>query len=146
MRKLFIILNVLFFSGCSGIEEFPLAKTSGTVTCDGKPVAKAIVFFEPLPNASSAVVGKQGYALTDDNGKFVVSTYGENDGAVVGTHKVRVGSSESTPKCDCSLMAEVPLKEVEVKPGVANTFDLALNKATAAEKLREQKQKEKMED
>jgi hypothetical protein len=146
MRKLLIVLHVLLFSGCAGVEEFPLAATSGTVTCDGKPVAKAIVFFEPLPNSSSAVIGKQGYALTDENGKFVVSTYGDNDGAVIGTHKVRVGSSETTPKCDCALLADVPVMEVEVKAGVANTFELVLNKATAADKLREQKQKQKSED
>lgn len=146
MHKLLIVSLLLLYCGCAGIEEFPLAATSGTVTCEGKPVAKAIVFFEPLPNASSAVIGKQGYALTDENGKFVVSTYAENDGAVIGKHKVRVGSSETTPKCDCALLADIPLMEVEVKAGVANTFELVLNKATAADKLREQKQKQKAED
>ena len=147
MRKLLVLSHaMLILLGCSSLEQFPLAETSGTVTCEGKPVAKAIVYFEPLPNGGSAVVGKQGYALTDENGKFVVSTYGENDGAVTGKHKIRVGSSESTPKCNCALLPDVPLMEVEVKPGVANTFDLVLNKASAADKQREMKLKQKMED
>jgi hypothetical protein len=122
--------------GCTG-ADFPMARVTGTVTCEGQPVAKAIVYFEPLKTGDSALVGKQGFALTDESGKFNISTYGENDGAVVGKHLLRVGRSESSGKCDCVLAAEQPLMEVEVKPGQTNDFSLALKKASAQEKKRE---------
>jgi hypothetical protein len=119
---------VILFAGCGGLQEFPIAETTGTVLCDGKPVAKALVYFVPKKTANDSFVGKQGYALTDENGRFTVSTYKENDGAVVGKHVVRVGNSETTSKCDCALVADVPLTEVDVKANEKNNFELVLKK------------------
>lgn len=111
-----ICLSAIFlFVGCTGgLEKFPLVDVSGTVTCEGKPVPNAIVFFEPLRSGESATTGKQGFATTDSEGRFVVSTYGENDGAVVGKHIIRVGKTETSPPCDCALNANVELKQVEI--------------------------------
>ena len=50
-----------------------------------------MVFFEPLQEGKSALVGKQGIAFAEEDGTFVISTYGTGDGAVVGKHRVRVG-------------------------------------------------------
>jgi hypothetical protein len=130
------MLPLLLCLGCSG-SEYQIASVTGSVTCEGKPVVKAIVYFEPLKSGKSALIGKQGFALTDENGKFSVSTYGESDGAVVGKHLVRVGRSESSSECNCVLAAEVPLLEVEVKSGEANEFSFALAKATLQQKRRE---------
>ena len=117
-RSLLLVAGLLsVVQGCSGIEEFPLGQISGSVTCEGKPVPKAIVYFEPIRTGESAQVGQQGFGLTDENGKFAISTYGENDGAVIGKHLVRVGRSETTPACSCALVADNVLQEVEVKSG-----------------------------
>ena len=147
-RKFWLLLlfTCLTGLGCSSLEQYPLAVATGTVTCDGKPVAKAIVYFEPLKSGDTSVVGKQGFALTDESGKFSVSTYGENDGAVVGRHIVRVGRSESTPSCNCALIADEPLTEVEVKSGQANDFPLTLKKATNQDRKRESDLAKKEED
>ncbi len=145
-KRLFFVVCMLPYAGCGGIEEFPRAAATGTVTCEGKGVAKAIVYFEPLMNGNSAVAGKQGFGLTDENGKFVISTYGENDGAVIGKHKVRVGRSEGTPKCDCALIPDEPLMEVEVKSDIENNFDLVLHKASAVDRKREEELKKRMEN
>lgn len=122
---------LLVISGCGSGEQFPLTPVSGTVVCEGKPVAKALVYFEPVRTGDSAEIGKQGFALTDDQGKFVVSTYGESDGAVVGKHLVRVGKSETSPPCNCALNAEKVLREVEVLAGDAQTFEFVLAKKSA---------------
>ena len=122
---------LLVASGCGSGEQFPLTLVSGTVVCEGKPVAKALVYFEPVRTGDSAEIGKQGFALTDDQGKFVVSTYGESDGAVVGKHLVRVGKSETSPPCNCALNAEKVLREVEVLAGDAQTFEFVLAKKSA---------------
>ena len=87
--------------GCgSGVEKFQVARTEGVVLCNDEPVANAQVYFEPLVTGKSAKVGKQGFAFSDADGTFKLSTYGNNDGAVVGKHRVRVGG-DSSVKCDC---------------------------------------------
>ena len=116
--------------GCGGGSGYPVGQASGTVTCEGKGVPGAWVFFEPLAGSEgSALVGKQGFAIADENGKFVISTYGTQDGAVIGKHKVHVTppKSEGGPayKCPCEFDSATEPFLVEVKSG-KNTFDLPL--------------------
>jgi len=96
-----------------------------------------MVFFEPLQSGKNALVGAQGRAIADPEGKFSISTYGTNDGAVVGHHRVRVGPPhrEDHPnfKCACVLNAEIDLMEVDIKKGQKNHFELVLKKKTGAE-------------
>ena len=127
-----LLLAAICLLGCSK-GDFPTAQVTGTVTCDGSPVAKAMVYFEPLRsgNSTTAMVGKQGFAFTDDGGKYTLSTYGTRDGAVVGKHRVRVGGPEA--KCNCSLNEENTLMEVEVKAGETNVFDIQLPPASQAD-------------
>jgi hypothetical protein len=129
----FLLLLVVAV-GCSGSGQFPIAKTTGTVKCDGEPVPNAIVYFEPITTGDSAFVGQQGFGLTDANGSFQISTYGTNDGAVVGKHFVRVGNSETSPPCNCSLNAINVLQEVEIKSTEPHSFDLVLKKKGRNEK------------
>jgi hypothetical protein len=126
--------------GCSRQGEFPVAPTKGVVLCDGKPVPHVMVFFEPLAGGdpgSTALVGKQGFAFADDQGRFVISTYGKQDGAVVGRHRVRVGPPhpEDHPRfsCPCVLNPEVDVMEVEVVKGKVNEFQVVLARRTGRE-------------
>jgi hypothetical protein len=133
--RIVILVSLCFVvAGCSGREKFPVAKTSGTVTCEGKAVPNAIVYFEPVRSGDSAMVGDQGFGLTDANGVYTISTYGEKDGAVVGKHIIRVGKTETSPPCNCSLNASKVLKEVEIKTQDPQTFDLVLVKKERGEK------------
>src|SRR5262245_30784430 len=123
--------------GCRG-GDFPTAMTTGRVICEGKPVPYVMVFFEPLQTGKSAIVGKQGFAVAEEDGTFSISTYGTKDGAVVGRHRVRVGPphSEDHPgfKCPCVLNSEVDVMEVEVKKGQKNEFELVLKKRTVQDR------------
>jgi hypothetical protein len=115
--------------GCGG-SGFPVGQASGTVTCEGKAVPGAWVYFEPLAESKgTALVGKQGFAIADANGKFVIATYGTDDGAVVGKHKVHVTApkGEGVPafKCPCEFDSASEPFLVEVKAG-KNEFDLKL--------------------
>ncbi len=143
--KASLLLVVAVITGCSG-GDFPTAKVSGMVTCEGTPVANAMVFFEPLrTNANgTAVVGKQGFGFTDEAGKYVLATYGKGDGAVVGKHRVRVGGPEA--KCNCSLNEERTLMEVEVKEGENNAFDITLPPATREDAIRARMNREEEDD
>jgi hypothetical protein len=132
-KYLGLLMAVALCIGCSK-GDFPTAKVEGLVLCEGKPVAAAAVYFEPLKSTgqdSSIIVGKQGFAFTDAEGKFQISTYfpGQNDGAVVGKHRVRVGRGDA--KCNCSMNEEIDLMQVEVKAGEVNKFELVLKPANA---------------
>jgi hypothetical protein len=124
----------LALAGCGGVEQFPMAKTTGRVLCEGKPVAKAIVYFEPKRTGDSGLTGQQGFGLTDDDGKFTISTYGTNDGAVIGKHMVRVGKSENSGACTCALNAMTVLMEVEVAKNSTNEFEVVLRKKSGNNK------------
>lgn len=135
-------------SGCGRSGEFGTAKTTGVVLCDGKPVAGAMVYFEPIASTGtkSALVGKQGFSYTDAEGRFNISTYnpGKGDGAVVGLHRVRVGRGKA--QCDCAMNDEVDIMQVEVKQGEPNEFELTLKKATLADKKAEERNRDDDED
>lgn len=132
MRYLALVLPLIMtlFAGCGGgLEKFPTAKTTGKVMCNGAPVPYALVFFEPLKTGDSAEAGKQGVAITNDNGEFSISTYGEEDGAVVGKHRVRVGAPERSGwKCDCRTDSEFDLMQVDITDDGENNFELVLPK------------------
>jgi len=140
MRVVGLILSgaLVFAAGCDS-GEFAVAPAGGTVMCEGAPVPHAMVFFEPLSSGNSALVGKQGIGVADESGKFVISTYGDNDGAVVGKHRVRVGSpnAELHPgfSCPCTVNPEIDVMEVEVTKSGENNFEVVLKKKAAREKL-----------
>lgn len=118
--------------GCeSGMKEFPCAPVSGVVTCDGQPVREAQIYFAPMTSGKNAIVGKPGFSWTDENGRFVLSTYGSQDGAVVGKHVVRVTTSSDYP-CNCIGEETRDLMEVEVKAGEKNEFEVKLPKKQTA--------------
>jgi len=127
-----LCLGVSSAVGCgSGLKEFPCAPVSGVVTCEGQPVREAQVYFAPMTAGKSAVVGKPGFAWTGEDGRFVLSTYGSQDGAVVGKHVVRVTTSSEYP-CNCIGEETRDLMEVEVKAGEKNEFEVSLPKRQAA--------------
>lgn len=74
--------------GCSGGPEF--APVSGVVTLDGKPYAKAVVSFQPIGTSDNPNPGRGSSAYTDENGRFVLKSDNDRDGAVVGKHRVRI--------------------------------------------------------
>lgn len=136
MRRIAVLIGALLpiCAGCgTGEKQFAVAPTSGVVLCNNEPVANAQVYFEPLVTGKSAVVGKQAFAFSNGEGSFQLSTYGANDGAVIGKHRVRVGG-DSTVKCDCETNSEKTIVEVEIAAEKSNTFELRLPPKKAKQK------------
>ncbi|MGV2337695.1 MAG UNVERIFIED_CONTAM: hypothetical protein LVR18_27635 [Planctomycetaceae bacterium] len=138
MKMAGLLLFVLpFVCGCggSGLREFPVAETSGMVLCEGKPVPFAKVFFNPKKNSESksAEVGKPGFAFADKDGRFVLSTYGEGDGAIIGKHEVTATPDPGHP-CNCWSDDITVLMEVEVKAGQQNEFTINVPLLSAGRK------------
>src|SRR5262249_1437763 len=86
-----ILMASLSFSGCSAANK-PV-EVEGIVFLDNEPVAEATVLF--IPDGST---GQPAHGMTDENGKFQLTTFKENDGALPGTYKVTITKSVPPPQ------------------------------------------------
>ena len=61
---------------------------TGVITKDGKPLSGVMVYY--LPDPEKQTEGKHSTAITDDQGRYQLTYYGESrlQGAVVGWHRV----------------------------------------------------------
>lgn len=83
-----LVLGLIGLVGCGGGPR--LASVSGVVKVDGKPYPNAVVSFQPIGDKGNPNPGRGSSGYTDTNGKFVLKYDGLDDGAVVGTHLVRI--------------------------------------------------------
>ena len=78
-----IIVPILFLmlAGCAA-KGPRTAPVKGTITYKGKPVPQGSIMFQPA----------EGQAATGqiENGNYVLKTFRDGDGAVLGTHRVTV--------------------------------------------------------
>jgi hypothetical protein len=134
MKYFVSFVGVIALIGCGGSGGMDTAKVKGTVTLDGNPVAgSATVMFEPIGG------GKMAMSSVQSDGSFVLKTYEEGDGAVVGKHRASV--SPVTPFLGEDAPDPLPSKggippkyhsattsgwEFEVKPGEVNEFMLEM--------------------
>jgi hypothetical protein len=100
------LLAAGLFAGCSDGPK--LARVSGVVKLDGKPYPNALVSFQPVGTRANANPGKGSMGQTDANGQFVLLYDGGREGAVVGTHTVRITTvpgkgAKEDPNIDKSL-------------------------------------------
>lgn len=80
--------------GCSdGRPKF--VPVSGRVLVDGQPVANLMVTFQPLQTEKNKDPGPGSAGITDAEGRFTLKVSSQQysgTGAVVGKHKVRIGT------------------------------------------------------
>ncbi len=120
----------------AGLQQTVMAQIPGRISVqgvamnEGKPVQGALVYFSPKMTGKSAEVGKPGFAVTDEAGRFILTTYGTQDGAVVGQHVVRVTTGKEFP-CDCVGEETRDLMDVEIVADKENEFKVELPKRTA---------------
>lgn len=84
-----IVVSLMLLVGCGGpTGNFSVASTRGTVTTDdGTVVEIGKIKLTPIPEDPSSKAGKPAFGRIKD-GQFVLSTYGNGDGAVIGKHQV----------------------------------------------------------
>ena len=102
-------LSLTCWSGCGPRSDRPpTAPVTGKVTLDGKPLPSGWVYFDPADGRRLA----KGQIQPD--GSFSLGTFEENDGAVLGRHRVMVvarkevegGKDLLEPKVGPSLIPE----------------------------------------
>ena len=140
-RALLVLATVVLSIGCSknkdGREVLPTSTARGIVTYKGKPVGDASVGFVSLDGKVRA------HGKTDGVGSFVLSTYGQDDGAPPGKYKVTVAVSGVkeiepgvlAPEPEGGFKSPIPIKYanpnttdilVEVTEGGKNDFTIEL--------------------
>lgn len=92
----FAILLVVFLAANLGCDHGPaMMPVTGQVKYNGKPLEFGSIYFQPAS-------GQPARGDIQSDGTFTLSTYRLNDGAVLGSHKVRISCYESqkpgTPK------------------------------------------------
>ncbi len=70
--------------GCS--NQPPVAPVSGFVKMNGKPLAGGRIMFAPIASGEDKNVGQSAFGQIQQDGSFVLMTYEEGDGALVGLH------------------------------------------------------------
>ena len=81
-----LLLTLGTLAGCAA--DTKIASVDGIVRLDGKPLTSGTVRF--VPAAGRAATG-----TIQSDGTFSLGTYGESDGALIGTHQVAVVSYEA---------------------------------------------------
>jgi len=89
-----VALVIGLTAGCGSRSGYKVVPVSGRVTMDGKPLARAHVNFQPVGDEQNREPGPGSYAVTDEQGHFVLKLAdGSNrSGAVVGTHIVKIST------------------------------------------------------
>lgn len=125
-------LGVLLLAGC-GASPYELAPVSGRVTLDGNALAGARVSFEPQAAQGADIVGPGSFAVTDDNGRYVLATVDKQAGAVIGKHRVAIGTSQHSP--DRTKMEVIREEEVPARYNTESqlTFDVPTGGSDAAD-------------
>lgn len=98
--------------GCQR-PAFPVAPVHGKVMIDGQPLTEGKVMFAPIAQGGGMESGKPAFGPLQGDGSFVLSTYSDNDGAVVGEHWVSIIAPPTTgvsPKHPNIIRVTVPRK------------------------------------
>ncbi|MGC1276037.1 MAG: hypothetical protein WBC44_20220 [Planctomycetaceae bacterium] len=111
-------------AGCEN-SDFDVATTSGTVVCNGETVTMGTVTFTPVGEGD--LLGKPAIGILGPDGRFVLSTYGDGDGAVVGKHRVNYLAPEAFAE------EEEPVDENSAEAAERSAQRIA--KASAIQKL-----------
>ena len=107
LRGCVLFVLVCGMSGC-GVSDVSLAPVRGRVTLDGRPVANAWVKFHPSK-------GRGSQARTNNDGVYELEYTAERRGALLGEHKVEVGTREANDALGN------PVNRPEVIPARYNT-------------------------
>lgn len=70
--------------GCSNQPQ--VAPVRGVVKLDGNPLPGGRIMFAPIASGENKIVGESAFGQIQQDGSFVLTTYKDGDGAVVGSH------------------------------------------------------------
>jgi hypothetical protein len=112
-------------AGC-GQEAYEVAPVHGMVSVDGKPLFQGKVMFAPVTKGEGNP-GKPGWSRIESDGAYRLTTFKQNDGAVIGEHWVTIiNSEEELPEDVPEFSRFMVPKRVSVAPGKDNQINIEL--------------------
>jgi hypothetical protein len=109
--------------GCGGgSDHLPRGQVTGKVTLNGEPVSAATILFRPE-------TGRAGRGKVENGVIVDASTYGGNDGIVLGSHKIAVQPIPEVAPVTTSRMDESPISGKSVQPLPSYAKDMSQPKA-----------------
>jgi hypothetical protein len=139
-RTAIVLFALAVSAGCSK-SPHDVAPVRGTVTIDGKPLAVGRVMFAPASKGDGLNAGKPALGPIQSDGSYVLGTYGEDDGAVVGEHTITIlGPRKKSPLATpVSVLPSGPKfdrltvpRRFTVVAGQENQIDIALTSQDVA--------------
>lgn len=109
-----VVPPLMYGCSSSNVELLPTYQVSGKVTHEAKPLSNAIVTFHP--DAKGLVEGNPS-AITDNEGRYELSTFEQGDGAPQGKYKVTIYWPESVPPGGLKGGADFPPDKFNGKYG-----------------------------
>src|SRR4051794_35085019 len=129
-RRAVLIVTAALLAGCGGDPSKPkLGRVSGTVTYKGKPVTKGIVTFIPISGPGSKT-GQSAMGEIGKDGSYVLTTFENGDGAVLGEHIVLVQSREDDPALEGH---DMPIPDAQGRVKIKPSKNLVPAKYATAE-------------
>lgn len=99
-----------------------MGTASGSCTCNGEPMTAGLLVFTPIrdPEAhgKKLELGKPAHGMIQRDGSFTLSTFGKEDGAVIGKHRVVLNLGvleDGDPQQPCKTARQDLV--VEIAPG-----------------------------
>jgi len=86
MKAIFVVVGaiLIFTSGCNKHQQ--LAVVHGTITLAGKRIGPGDILF--IPDTTKGTSGKTAVGHFEEDGRYVLTTFHKDDGAIVGHHQV----------------------------------------------------------
>lgn len=124
-----LLVAMAFCIGCGGQDEWAskrpkVYRAGGIVNMEGKPLDDATVIY----HSTTQNVSAQG--TTDKDGRYTLTTYNQNDGAVEGPHRVVITKRiyiEKKTKYDSPTepsVAKIPKDLLPVRYAAPTTTDI----------------------
>jgi hypothetical protein len=120
-----VFAGSVLLAGCSAGEQ--LYDVSGTITFEGKPIPKGLIFFDPDPSAGTP--GSQGFANIE-NGRFDTASPGKGKGIRGGRYVIRISGFDGKEGPEAPF-GQFLFPEHELKrelPPEKQTFDYDVKK------------------
>lgn len=120
-----VLVCAPLLGGCSSEEK--LYDVSGTITFEGKPIPKGLIFFDP--ETTKGTPGTQGFANIEE-GKYDTSKKGKGRGIRGGTYSIRISGFDGKEGPEAPFGQFLfPEHQMEKElPGKNQTFDYDVKK------------------
>ena len=133
MRRGFLALITLvslILPSCGPGNGLTLARVRGTVTYEGQPIKFGYILF--MPDTDKGTDGPLAMSTIKEDGSFDLSTEEPSDGAIVGTHRVRIDGLDPTPVSESA----VPAPEEDAKGFLAAKAKAVRQRPPASKEFR----------